>query len=461
MKEVRMTFGEHLEELRWRIIVSLLYFAGGITISFIYGDTLLQMALRPHEQAIQGAQRNREVKRLEKSVAQLELLQSNAPPEELVSADFKWVSLFPQAVARARIQQLAEGPYASLRQDIEAASFSDADKNVVAAAMTKVGKQVTEVIVGQLTTDLQLSNDASIPQRFARVGSRLENYLAKMSSDTAGKLKEAVGWGADIRPILEKVKGFNDFLERKRDQAAQDSATLDQLREWARDSKQTEGLSGLLVVFEKSIDTLTRPKPKPPIIIDYTEHFTSFLKIAMIFGLFISVPFILYEMWKFVGAGLRENEQRYVVTFMPFSLLLFVCGVLFGYFVMIPVGLEFLASWGDTEVDLQFALGSYIGLFLTLTLILGLVFQTPLLMVFAFKIGVVDVSLYRRARRISIFVGVCLAVVLTPPDPFSWCLMAMPMILLYEVGILICSILGPNKAPEEDGESEETAESPA
>jgi sec-independent protein translocase protein TatC len=121
---------------------------------------------------------------------------------------------------------------------------------------------------------------------------------------------------------------------------------------------------------------------------------------------------------------------------------------------MIPVGLEFLAGWGIEDVTLNFTLESYIGLFFTLTLLLGLVFQTPLVMVFFFKIGVVDVPGYRRMRRMAIFIAVVLAVVLTPPDPFSWALMAVPMVLLYEVGILACRMLsrraaGPVEAAQE------------
>ena len=103
---------------------------------------------------------------------------------------------------------------------------------------------------------------------------------------------------------------------------------------------------------------------------------------------------------------------------------------------------------------MNFALGNYIGLFLTLTLILGVVFQLPLVMVFLFKLGIVDVSVYRRHRRIAIFSGVCLAVVLTPPDPFSWGLMFLPMILLYELGILVCVVLRPGTESDDTNESE-------
>jgi len=182
-------------------------------------------------------------------------------------------------------------------------------------------------------------------------------------------------------------------------------------------------------------------------VIDYTENFSSYLKVVMVFGVFFAVPFILYELWKFIGAGLYLHEQRYVVTFLPFSLVLFLAGGVFGYFIMIPVGLEFLAGWNAADVELNFRLGNYVGLFLTLTLILGVVFQTPLVMVFLNKLDIVSVDVYRRARRVAVFIGVCLAVVLTPPDPFSWSLMAVPMILLYELGIIVCRLLG-SRTPE-------------
>jgi sec-independent protein translocase protein TatC len=177
--------------------------------------------------------------------------------------------------------------------------------------------------------------------------------------------------------------------------------------------------------------------------------------VAVIFGIFLALPLVLYELWKFVGAGLYPHEQKYVVTLLPFSLGLFVGGALFGYFGLIPVGLEFLAGWGIEDVDLNITLGSYVGLFFTLTLILGLVFQTPLVMIFLAKIGIVDVQGFRKARRVAIFVGVCLAVVLTPPDPFSWSLMAAPMILLYEVGIVACRFLERRKPRTAGGQAPE------
>ena len=235
--------------------------------------------------------------------------------------------------------------------------------------------------------------------------------------------------------------------------------SLEVLQEWARDSKLPDGLNAVLTSLEKDAKEIVEEKPKPLIVLSYIESFSAYLKVAFIFGIFLTLPFILFEMWKFIGAGLYPHEQAYVVTLLPFSLALFAIGTLFGYFAMIPVGLEFLASWGIQEVDLNFALGSYIDLFFTLTLILGLVFQTPLLMVFLSKIGIMSVEIFRKFRRPAILVEVILAVVLTPPDPFSWSLMAAPMILLYEVGILASKLVEKKKPlrarVEEELETEE------
>ena len=108
---------------------------------------------------------------------------------------------------------------------------------------------------------------------------------------------------------------------------------------------------------------------------------------------------------------------------------------------MIPVGLKFLAGWGVQDVNLSFSLGNYIGLFFTLTLLMGLVFQVPLVMVFLSKIDVVRVDGFRRARKVAIFLGFCGAAVITPPDPFTLLMMAGPLVLLYELGIIVSQFL--------------------
>ena len=455
MREVRMTFGEHLEELRLRVIVSLLYLAGGVIIAFVFGDTLLGWALRPHEQAYRGAQRDRQVDRLTNGLDDLRALMTTnysrvtIGGRPIVASEFHWEVLFPAEVTRSRILEQVGG-YDAVDGIVSEFSLPAENAARVSEQLKTLLRDRDIGILANVATDFQLAEPATIPERFRVLHARLSGLLSREQEGAMGQIKSAVGWGKKIEPVVETFGEFVQFLELRREEAAKSSATLAELKLWSQDFRLAEGLDDLLSKFEKSVDELTRPEPRPIIVIDYVEHFSAYLKISLLFGLFLSVPLILYEMWKFVGAGLYPHEQKYVVTFMPFSIGLFVCGALFGFFAMIPIGLQFLASWGATEVEMNFTLGNYVGLFLTLTLILGVVFQTPLLMVFVYKIGAVDVSLFRRARRIAIFVGVFLAVILTPPDPFSWGLMAIPMVLLYELGIIVCSMLAPGRQSPED-----------
>ncbi|MBN1442763.1 MAG: twin-arginine translocase subunit TatC [Planctomycetes bacterium] len=451
MREVRMTFGEHLEELRKRVLISLIYVFIGIIISFFYGNELLQLALQPHEKAFEGAQRNRLIARMEKVMEGLGPLMTSEPYEataasgkKLVEGDIRWEELFIGDVLRQRLEEAVSEPFsAPLTETIDAlGSIAAEDRERLKSAFRELGTHLGIALVREIATTVDFEGAASIPRRFESYRERLERLR---QSETGSTLKRSIGWGRDLAPLIEKVEEFCSFLQWQKKQALRGAATFDDLKASAKSSALAHGLDESLNVLEKASQVLEQPESRRIMVIDYTEHFMAYLKVAMIFGLFFSVPFVLYEMWKFVGAGLHLHEQRYVVTFMPFSLALFAAGAIFGYKIMIPVGLEFLASWGDTDVELNFVLGNYVGLFLTLTLVLGLIFQTPLLMVFLNKVGIVDVAFYRRTRRIAVFLGVCLAVILTPPDPVSWSLMAAPMIILYEIGIIVCRILSRSK----------------
>jgi Tat protein translocase TatC len=464
MREARMTFGEHLEELRKRIIFCLIYLAVGVTISLVYGKQLMEWTLGPHYHAIRAAQRDRLVAHMEKTLHRLDELTSvepvQPPPGEkpLVEGAIHWPVLFVADVALPQIIDRLKEPFghfaAALRGSLR--SLPEEEKERVGQAVESLGSELSSMLVKEFAPGLQGAQFGDFPARFLKI-----KKLLQETEDTAGpdKLKRLVGWGKDVKIVLEPLEGFLQFLERQRLEAAQSNVPLDLLQEWVRDSKLPDGLNTVLASLEKDAKDIVEEKPKPLIVLSYIESFSAYLKVAFIFGIFLTLPFMLFEMWKFIGAGLHPHEQAYVVTLLPFSLGLFVVGTLFGYFAMIPVGLEFLASWGIQEVDLSFALGSYIDLFFTLTLILGLVFQTPLIMVFLSKIGIITVDGFRKFRKPAIFIEVVLAVVLTPPDPFSWSLMAVPMVLLYEVGILASKLMEkkrPLRAPVvEEVETEE------
>ena len=453
MREARMTFGEHLEELRWRIIMSLFYLGLGVGIAFAYGQELLNVALGPHRQAFTGAQRTRLIKSMDQTLTDLSPLWATSRPYEakvgsqsFEGTEVHWEALFAGDVARQRLRAEFEAPFERFSAGIGASltSLPQPERARFAELARQLGKDFADLAIRKVGLEVE-AVWTDVPRRLHRFQEKIRERVAK---DGAAELKSMVGWGRAFGPVLERLETLSRFLDERRQQAVAGNVDLDALRANPKVSRFVDLLESAVIKLEDSYKKLEESENPKIMVIDYLESFSAFLKVAVIFGLLLSFPFILYEMWKFVGAGLHLHEQRYVVTFLPFSLALFGVGALFGYLVMVPVALEFLAGWGPEEVTLNFTLGRYIGLFFTLTFILGLVFQTPLVMVFLAKLDIVGVDAFRRSRRISVFAGVCLAVVLTPPEPFSWALMAAPMILLYELGILVCQWLVPKSKEE-------------
>lgn len=162
------------------------------------------------------------------------------------------------------------------------------------------------------------------------------------------------------------------------------------------------------------------------------------LKVAGYFALFIGSPFLLWQLWGFVAAGLYDRERRWVRVFFPPALALFFVGVFFSYSILVPYGLHYLYS--DTSIELlelKIGLEHYFSFLGTLCLGMGLVFQLPVLMTFAGTAGLVDPDTFARLRGYFVVAAFVVAALLTPgPDVYSQLAMAVPMLALYEIGIL-------------------------
>ncbi len=171
-------------------------------------------------------------------------------------------------------------------------------------------------------------------------------------------------------------------------------------------------------------------------VLSYQEGFYAYIKLCLITSVFMAYPIILYQIWKFVEAGLFKKERRYVKTFAPVSYIAFITGVLFGYYFLIPYGLQFLIKILGGGVQPMITMSQYISLVTMLTLALGIVFQLPLVMLFISKIGILKAEDFIKWRLYAILIIFILAAVITPPDPFTQVMTALPMIILYEIGIL-------------------------
>ncbi|HXG63078.1 MAG TPA: twin-arginine translocase subunit TatC [Planctomycetota bacterium] len=170
----------------------------------------------------------------------------------------------------------------------------------------------------------------------------------------------------------------------------------------------------------------------------------AFMKLAFIVSLFVSSPWIGYQLWAFVSAGLYRHERKWVVRFAPLSFLLFCGGCVFGYVVLVPLCLVGLANFmGAKFFTNQYLFADYLNLVMLMTIILGGVFQVPLIMVFLSKIGLVHPSSYNKWRRAAIIANVIFAAVVTPADVITMILVAVPLLLLYEVGVVLSYLLAP------------------
>ena len=172
------------------------------------------------------------------------------------------------------------------------------------------------------------------------------------------------------------------------------------------------------------------------------ETLTIYFMVALVSGLVIASPWVFYQVWAFVAAGLYRHERRYVTKYLPFSLGLFLTGVFLCFFFVLPITLTFLLQFNVyLGVAPTLRLSEWMGFATLLPLIFGLAFQTPLIMLFLERINIFTVADYRSRRKMAIMIIAVAAAVLTPgQDPFSMMLLAGPMILLYELGILMISM---------------------
>ena len=218
--------------------------------------------------------------------------------------------------------------------------------------------------------------------------------------------------------------------------------------------------AGFIIAYcikEWLFDVLTQPllsamKPGEKLI--YTslpEAFFTYLRIALFAGVIIAAPVILYQFWMFVAPGLYHKERRLLLPILFFSVIFFIGGTLFGYFVVFPIGFKFFLSFTTDTIRPLPAMREYLNIASTFLLAFGLIFELPLFLIFFVKLGIISIDFLTRNRKYAILVIFIIAAILTPPDVVSQTLMAVPMIVLYEIGIIGARIFAsPKKQDREE-----------
>jgi sec-independent protein translocase protein TatC len=199
---------------------------------------------------------------------------------------------------------------------------------------------------------------------------------------------------------------------------------------------------------EKIFDFLMQPfikvmPEKSSFIFTYvTEAFITYVKISIVAAVFLTFPVILYEFWMFVSPGLYQKEKRYLLPFIFFGSICFLCGALFCYYAVMPIIYRFFVSYAGEFVIPMPDLKAYMSLTLRMIVVFGFIFELPLVAYYLSKIGIINHKLLISKRRYAILGIFILSAIITPPDITSQILMAIPLCGLYELSILITKIFG-------------------
>ena len=190
------------------------------------------------------------------------------------------------------------------------------------------------------------------------------------------------------------------------------------------------------------------------------EAFVTYLKVAFIAGTGLASPVILFQLWRFIAPGLYQNEKRYLLPVVFFSTLFFVGGALFGYFIVFPFGFQFFVSFANEFITPMISTREFTSFATRLLLAFGLVFEMPVFAFFLARLGLLSAQFMKKQRKYAILLIFIGAAVLTPPDVISQMLMALPLLVLYEISVIIVTIFG-KKEKVEDAVKEEQPHSAA
>ena len=200
------------------------------------------------------------------------------------------------------------------------------------------------------------------------------------------------------------------------------------------------------------------PKGGQMIATDVTTPFFVPIKVAMMAAFLIALPYVLYQLWRFVAPGLYSHEKRMVWPLIVSSTLLFFCGMAFAYFIVFPVVFGFITTNAPQGVAVMTDIEKYLSFVMTMFIAFGVTFQVPVAVVVLVNMGVVSVAKLKQVRPYAIVGAFVVGAIFTPPDVVSQFMLATPLWLLYEIGILVARMTVKQKQNLPEGEAESSSE---
>jgi sec-independent protein translocase protein TatC len=372
----RMSFGEHLEELRYRVILALIGLTIGTSLSLTFGEQLVGIIRSPIDKALVRYGYGK-------------YLNDTQKPFD------PWTYFWGSTEEQKTQPPVIEG---ESKQDGQAQSVD--------------GVSPDSVTVDGATSG---SVEKPLPESLAKLeGKNLDLRIRKQ----------------DLAELLHQISP-ETFPKPT---AGQFGDSVIGLQVEAREFEMWRELAS---------------NGMKPVTFNVQEAFMTYLKVSLAAGFLISSPWIFYQLWMFIAVGLYEHERKYLYIYGTLSLVLFLAGTLFCFFLVFPLVLDFFLSFNTTlEVLPMIRLSDWITFALLLPIMFGISFELPVVMLALERMGIFESKAYRENRKMSILVIAFLSMILTPSEPYSMLLMMIPLVLLYEFGIYICE-MGKPKVPEE------------
>jgi sec-independent protein translocase protein TatC len=201
------------------------------------------------------------------------------------------------------------------------------------------------------------------------------------------------------------------------------------------------GVAVCFIFYKQIFAILEYPAQGVPlIVIDPTERMSAIMLVCFIGGIIIAMPVLLYHGIMFVAPALSKQEKKWVLIIIPWIVIMFLGGVVFGYFMLAPWTVWFLANFGSNVAEMTPRISTYVGFLSKLLLLVGLVFEMPVLATFLARLGILKPQWLSSKRGLAIIICFVAAAIITPPDPITQLLLAIPLILLYELSIILAKV---------------------
>ena len=440
-----MSFGEHIEELRGALARALIGLAIGVGVAFFWADDAVRWIEKPLKDGLTQFNIKKATLNFDDQLSpeQLGLITDGrlAPTEISIEAELLLEQL--RAAFPDQTPSIETREYAFLASDLQQSL-----PLVCAALLEKNKNGVYHALVQQRLSDAE------------------QKQLRKLAAASETSLADAKSVAVILNRILadQKLIAVTNETALKQlysvpEQRESMQRLVNQAREKPPSAALTKRTNRLLMAAAFAPDL---PPPQPTILrlltwkpvessvqtLSVSEPFMIWFKAAMILGAIVASPWIFWQIWTFVAAGLYPQERSYVYTYLPFSLGLFFAGAAMAFFFVFPFVLKFLFSFNQRiGIDPNPRLSEWLNFALFLPLGFGISFQLPLVMLLLERIGVFTIEIYISKWRIAILVIAVLSMMLTPADPSSMLLMGIPLTFLYFGGIGLCKWMPKRRSP--------------